>query len=433
MRMVDLIAKKRDGGVLTKEEIEFFINGYTEGEIPDYQVSSLMMALFFRDMTEDERADLTMAMVRSGDEIDLSSIEGIKVDKHSTGGVGDTTTLVLAPLVAALDVPVAKMSGRGLGHTGGTIDKLEAVEGFHVEITEQEFADLVNRDKVAVIGQSGNLTPADKKLYALRDVTATVNSIPLIASSIMSKKIAAGADAIVLDVKTGGGAFMKSEEDAVELARAMVSIGNNVGRKTMAIISSMAEPLGHAIGNALEVKEAIETLRGEGPEDLTALCMELGAQMTVLGGKAETLGEAKEKLQQVIDDGSALEKFKVFLSNQGGDASVADDVSKLPRAQYQIEVKAESSGYVEEIAAEELGVASAMLGAGRQTKDDVIDLAVGLMLGKKVGDRVDEGETLAVIHSNREDVEDVKRKILDNYKIGDKEVNISLIKQVITE
>ena len=433
MRMVDLIAKKRDGGVLTKEEIDFFINGYTTGDIPDYQVSSLMMALFFQDMTADERADLTMAMVRSGDEIDLSSIEGIKVDKHSTGGVGDTTTLVLAPLVAALDVPVAKMSGRGLGHTGGTIDKLEAVEGFHVEITEQEFSDIVNRDKVAVIGQSGNLTPADKKLYALRDVTATVNSIPLIASSIMSKKIAAGADAIVLDVKTGDGAFMKSEEDAVELARAMVSIGNNVGRKTMAIISSMAEPLGRAIGNSLEVKEAIETLRGEGPEDLTALCMELGAQMTVLGGKAETLDEAKEKLQQVIDDGSALEKFKVFLSNQGGDASVADDVSKLPQAQYQIEVKAESSGYVEEIAAEELGVASAMLGAGRETKDDVIDLAVGLMLEKKVGDHVDKGETLAVIHSNREDVADVERKILDNYKIGGKEVNISLIKQVITE
>jgi len=433
MRMVDLIAKKRDGEVLTKEEIDFFINGYTNDDIPDYQVSSLMMALFFRDMTEDERADLTMAMVRSGDEIDLSSIEGIKVDKHSTGGVGDTTTLVLAPLVAALDVPVAKMSGRGLGHTGGTIDKLEAVEGFHVEITEREFADIVNRDKVAVIGQSGNLTPADKKLYALRDVTATVNSIPLIASSIMSKKIAAGADAIVLDVKTGDGAFMKSEEDAVELARAMVSIGNNVGRKTMAIISSMEEPLGYAIGNALEVKEAIETLRGEGPEDLTALCMELGAQMTVLGGKAKTLDEAKEKLHQVIDDGSALEKFKVFLSNQGGDASVADDVSKLPQAKYQIEVKAENSGYVEEIAAEELGVASAMLGAGRQTKDDIIDLAVGLMLEKKIGDRVDEGETLAVIHSNRKDVEDVKRKILDNYKIGDKEVSISLIKQVITE
>lgn len=433
MRMVDLIAKKRDGGTLSKEEIDFFIDGYTNGDIPDYQVSSLMMAIFFEDMTDGERADLTMSMVKSGDEIDLSSIDGVKVDKHSTGGVGDTTTLVLAPLVAALDVPVAKMSGRGLGHTGGTIDKLEAVEGFHVEITEQEFADIVNRDKVAVIGQSGNLTPADKKLYALRDVTATVNSIPLIASSIMSKKIAAGADAIVLDVKTGDGAFMKNEEDAVSLAKAMVSIGNNVGRNTMAIISSMGEPLGYAIGNALEVKEAIETLRGEGPEDLTALCLELGAQMTVLGGKAETLDEAKEKLQEVIESGKALEKFKVFLSNQGGDGSVVDDVSKLPQAEYQIEVQSETSGYVEEIAAEEMGVASAMLGAGRQTKDDVIDLAVGLVLEKKVGDRVDEGETLAVIHSSRENVEDVKQKVLDNYKIGSNEVNIALIKQVITE
>lgn len=433
MRMVDLIAKKRDGGTLSKEEIDFFIDSYTNGDIPDYQVSSLMMAIFFEDMTDGERADLTMSMVKSGDEIDLSSIDGVKVDKHSTGGVGDTTTLVLAPLVAALDVPVAKMSGRGLGHTGGTIDKLEAVEGFHVEITEQEFADIVNRDKVAVIGQSGNLTPADKKLYALRDVTATVNSIPLIASSIMSKKIAAGADAIVLDVKTGDGAFMKNEEDAVSLAKAMVSIGNNVGRNTMAIISSMGEPLGYAIGNALEVKEAIETLRGEGPEDLTALCLELGAQMTVLGGKAETLDEAKEKLQEVIESGKALEKFKVFLSNQGGDGSVVDDVSKLPQAEYQIEVQSETSGYVEEIAAEEMGVASAMLGAGRQTKDDVIDLAVGLVLEKKVGDRVDEGETLAVIHSNRENVEDVKQKVLDNYKIGSNEVNIALIKQVITE
>ncbi len=433
MRMVDLIAKKRDGGALTKEEIDFFIEGYTNGDIPDYQVSSLMMAIFFQDMTEEERAILTMAMVKSGDEIDLSAIDGIKVDKHSTGGVGDTTTLVLAPLVAALDVPVAKMSGRGLGHTGGTIDKLEAVEGFHVEISEQEFADIVNRDKVAVIGQSGNLTPADKKLYALRDVTATVNSIPLIAGSIMSKKIAAGADAIVLDVKTGDGAFMKTEEDAEALAKAMVSIGNNVGRNTMAIISSMAEPLGYAIGNALEVKEAIETLRGEGPEDLTALCLELGAQMTVLGGKAETLDEAKEKLQEVIDNGKALEKFKVFLSNQGGDASVVDDVSRLPQAAHKFEVKAGTSGYVEEISAEEIGVASAMLGAGRQTKEDVIDLAVGLMLEKKVGDRVEAGDTLAVIHSNRENVEDVKQKILDNYKIGENEVNIELIKRVISE
>lgn len=433
MRMVDIIAKKRDGGELSKEEIEHFITGYTDGDIPDYQVSSLLMAIFFNDMTQEERANLTMAMVKSGDEIDLSAIEGVKVDKHSTGGVGDTTTLVLAPLVAALDVPVAKMSGRGLGHTGGTIDKLEAVDGFHVEITEQEFTDIVNRDKVAVIGQSGNLTPADKKLYALRDVTATVNSIPLIASSIMSKKIAAGADAIVLDVKTGDGAFMKDEEDAVELARAMVSIGNNVGRNTMAIISSMSEPLGYAIGNALEVKEAIDTLKGEGPEDLTALCLELGAQMAVLGGAASSLDEAKEKLRAVIDNGEALEKFKVFLNNQGGDASVVDDLSKLPQAKYQFEVKAEESGFVEEIAAEEIGIASAMLGAGRQTKEDEIDLAVGLVLKKKVGDRVEQGDALAVIHSNSEDIKEVEQKILDNYRIGNKENKIELIKQVITE
>ncbi|TVT28289.1 pyrimidine-nucleoside phosphorylase [Salinicoccus cyprini] len=433
MRMVDIIAKKRDGGELSKEEIDYFITGYTEGDIPDYQVSSLLMAVFFNDMTEEERANLTMAMVKSGDEIDLSAIEGVKVDKHSTGGVGDTTTLVLAPLVAALDVPVAKMSGRGLGHTGGTIDKLEAVEGFHVEISEQEFTDLVNQNKVAVIGQSGNLTPADKKLYALRDVTATVNSIPLIASSIMSKKIAAGADAIVLDVKTGDGAFMKNEEDAIALAEAMVAIGNNVGRNTMAIISSMAEPLGHAIGNALEVKEAIDTLKGEGPEDLTALCLELGAQMAVLGGAAATLDEAKEKLQAVINDGRALEKFKNFLENQGGDASVVDDVSRLPQAEYQFEVKTDKSGYVEEIAAEEIGIASAMLGAGRQTKEDEIDLAVGLVLKKKVGDRVEAGDTIAVIHSNREDVKDVEQKIIDNYRIGQTQNEIELIKQVITK
>ncbi|WP_462419818.1 pyrimidine-nucleoside phosphorylase [Salinicoccus sp. Marseille-QA3877] len=433
MRMVDIIAKKRDNQPLTKEEIEFFVDGYTNDEIPDYQVSSIMMAIFFNDMNDEERAGLTMAMVASGDQIDLSEIDGVKVDKHSTGGVGDTTTLVLAPLVAALDVPVAKMSGRGLGHTGGTIDKLEAVEGFHVEITEQEFIDIVNRDKVAVIGQSGNLTPADKKLYALRDVTATVNSIPLIASSIMSKKIAAGADAIVLDVKVGDGAFMKTTEDATELASAMVSIGNNVGRNTMAIISSMEEPLGRAIGNALEVKEAIETLKGQGPEDLTELSVELGSQMVVLGGKADTLEEARTKLQAVIDDGSALEKFKVFLKNQGGDASMVDDLSKLPQAKYTFEVEAEKSGFVEKIGSEAMGVASSMLGAGRQTKEDVIDLAVGLMLNKKVGDRVENGESLVTIYSNSEDVEAVKQKILENYKIGDNETEIPLIRKVITE
>ncbi|MCD2138360.1 pyrimidine-nucleoside phosphorylase [Salinicoccus halitifaciens] len=433
MRMVDIIAKKRDGEPLTKEEIDFVVEGYTKDEIPDYQVSSLMMAIFFNDMNDAERADLTMAMVASGDQIDLSEIDGVKVDKHSTGGVGDTTTLVLAPLVAALGVPVAKMSGRGLGHTGGTIDKLEAVEGFHVEITEREFIDIVNRDKVAVIGQSGNLTPADKKLYALRDVTATVNSIPLIASSIMSKKIAAGADAIVLDVKVGDGAFMKTEEDAAELAKAMVTIGNDVGRRTMAIISSMEEPLGRAIGNALEVQEAIETLKGEGPEDLTELSLELGSQMAVLGGAAETLEEAREKLQGVIDDGSALEKFKVFLKNQGGDASIVDDVSRLPQAEFKYEVESTESGYVEEIGSEAMGIASSMLGAGRQTKDDEIDLAVGLMLNKKVGDRVEAGESLVTIHSNTEDVEAVKTKVLENYKIGGDEKDIPLIRKMITE
>ena len=433
MRMVDVIAKKRDGKELTKEEIEFFVKGYTAGDIPDYQASSLAMAIYFQDMTDEERANLTMAMVESGDQIDLSEIEGIKVDKHSTGGVGDTTTLVLAPLVAALDVPVAKMSGRGLGHTGGTIDKLEAVEGFHVEISEQEFIDLVNKDKVAVIGQTGNLTPADKKLYGLRDVTGTVNSIPLIASSIMSKKIAAGADAIVLDVKTGAGAFMKTIEDSELLAHAMVKIGNNVGRNTMAIISDMSQPLGRAIGNGLEVKEAIETLRGEGPEDLTELVLTLGSQMVVLAKKAETLDEAREKLLEVIHNGKALEKFKVFLENQGGDGSVVDDVTKLPQAQYTFEVKAETSGYVSHIVADEIGVASMLLGAGRATKDDIIDLAVGLVLNKKVGDKVEAGESLVTIYANQEDVKDVEAKILENITISDEQVKPTLIHKVITD
>lgn len=433
MRMVDVIAKKRDGKELTKEEIEFFIKGYTDGEIPDYQASSFAMATYFQDMTDNERAYLTMAMVESGDQIDLSEIEGIKVDKHSTGGVGDTTTLVLAPLVAALDIPVAKMSGRGLGHTGGTIDKLEAVEGFHVEISEQEFIDLVNRDKVAVIGQTGNLTPADKKLYGLRDVTGTVNSIPLIASSIMSKKIAAGADAIVLDVKTGAGAFMKTLEDSELLAHAMVKIGNNVGRNTMAIISDMSQPLGRAIGNGLEMKEAIETLRGEGPEDLTELVLTLGSQMVVLAKKAENLDEAREKLQEVIQNGKALEKFKVFLENQGGDGSVVDDVSKLPQAQHTFEVKAKKSGYVSNIVADEIGVASMLLGAGRATKDDIIDLAVGLVLNKKVGDKVEEGESLVTIYANQEDIKDVEEKILNNIDISDEQVKPTLIHKVITD
>ncbi|GMG80627.1 pyrimidine-nucleoside phosphorylase [Bacillus safensis] len=433
MRMVDIIAKKRDGKELTSEEISFFVKGYTDGTIPDYQASALAMAIFFQDMTDQERADLTLAMANSGDTIDLSAIDGIKVDKHSTGGVGDTTTLVLAPLVAALDVPVAKMSGRGLGHTGGTVDKLEAVKGFHVEITKDEFIELVNRHKVAVIGQSGNLTPADKKLYALRDVTGTVNSIPLIASSIMSKKIAAGADAIVLDVKTGAGAFMKTPEDSEKLAKAMVRIGNNVGRQTMAVISDMSQPLGLAIGNSLEVKEAIDTLRGEGPEDLNELVLTLGSQMVVLAKKADTLDEAREKLIEVMKNGKALEKFKEFLENQGGDSSIVDQPEKLPQAPYKIEVPAKESGVVAEIVADEIGVAAMILGAGRATKEDDIDLSVGIMLNKKVGDRVEKGDSLVTLHANREDVANVMEKIYDNIRIADHADAPTLIHTVITE
>lgn len=433
MRMVDIIEKKRDGKELTTAEINFFIEGYTKGDIPDYQASALTMAIYFQDMNDRERADLTRAMVESGDTIDLSGIEGIKVDKHSTGGVGDTTTLVLAPLVASLGVPVAKMSGRGLGHTGGTIDKLESIAGFHVELTREQFIDLVNRDKVAVIGQSGNLTPADKKLYALRDVTGTVNSIPLIASSIMSKKIAAGADAIVLDVKTGDGAFMKTQKDAEELAHAMVRIGNHVGRKTIAIISDMSQPLGFAIGNALEVKEAIETLQGKGPKDLTELVLTLGSQMVILAGKAKTTEEAKEMLLDAIHSGKALAKFKDFLTNQGGDASIVDDLTKLPQAKYKIELPAKQSGYISKMVADEIGVASMILGAGRATKEDVIDLAVGLVLHKKVGDKVEEGESILTIYSNRENVEDVKQKLYDNIFIADTATAPTLIHTVITE
>lgn len=433
MRIVDVIAKKRDGKELSKEEIEFFVNGYTAGDIPDYQASALMMAIYFQDMSDRERADLTMAMVNSGDTIDLSAISGIKVDKHSTGGVGDTTTLVLAPLVAALDIPVAKMSGRGLGHTGGTLDKLEAIKGFHIEISKDQFIELVNRHKVAVIGQSGNLTPADKKMYALRDVTGTVNSIPLIASSIMSKKIAAGSDAIVLDVKTGAGAFMKTDEDAIELAKAMVRIGNNVGRNTMAVISDMSQPLGFAIGNALEVQEAIDTLRGKGPADLTELTLVLGSQMVVLAKKAKTLDEARQMLLGVIANGKALDKFREFLTNQGGDASIVDHPERLPQAKYKIDVPAKTGGVVSNIVADEIGVAAMLLGAGRATKEDEIDLAVGLMLHKKVGDKVNAGDSLLTIYSNREDVAGVMDKIYANITISETGQAPKLIHTVITE
>lgn len=433
MRMVDIIEKKRDGKELTTAEINFFIEGYTKGDIPDYQASALAMAIYFQDMNYRECADLTLAMAKSGDMIDLSSIKGIKVDKHSTGGVGDTTTLVLAPLVASLGIPVAKMSGRGLGHTGGTIDKLESIKGFHVEISQQQFIDLVNRDKVAVMGQTGNLTPADKKLYALRDVTGTVNSIPLIASSIMSKKIAAGADAIVLDVKIGDGAFMKTKADAEKLAHTMVRIGNHVGRKTIAIISDMSQPLGFAIGNALEVKEAIKTLKGNGPKDLTKLVLTLGSQMVILAKKAKTINEARAMLQNAINSGKAIAKFKEFVINQGGDASIVDDTDKLPQAKYKFELHARQSGYISRMIADEIGVASMLLGAGRTTKEDTIDLAVGIVLHKKVGDKVNLGETILTIYSNRENIEDVKQKLYDNIFIGDTAIKPKLIHTIITE
>ena len=433
MRMIDIIEKKRDGKSLTREEIEFFVNGYTRGEVPDYQASSLAMAIFFQDMNDEERAALTMSMVNSGERIDLSDINGIKVDKHSTGGVGDTTTLVLAPLVAAVGVPVAKMSGRGLGHTGGTIDKLESVKGFNVEISEKDFIKLVNDNQVAVIGQSGNLTPADKKLYALRDVTGTVNSIPLIASSIMSKKIAAGADAIVLDVKTGSGAFMKTLDDAEALAHAMVRIGNNVGRNTMAIISDMSQPLGNAVGNSLELKEAIATLKGNGPKDLTELVLTLGSQMVVLAEQAESLDEARQMLVDAIKTGKALNKFKTFLSNQGGDDSIVDSPEKLPSAKYQVEFKAKKDGYITEIIANEIGVASMMLGAGRQTKEDVIDLGVGIVLNKKVGEHVEKGENILTIHTNTKKIDDILNKLDNSITIDSKGEAPTLIHKIITE
>lgn len=433
MRMVDLIQKKRDGGVLSEEEINFIVSGYTSGDITDYQMSALLMSIYFEDMTDEEITCLTMAMSHSGDVIDLSEIDGIKVDKHSTGGVGDTTTIVLAPLVASVGAAVAKMSGRGLGHTGGTIDKLEAIPGFQVEIPNDDFIRLVNESFVAVTGQSGDLAPADKKIYALRDVTATVDSIPLISSSIMSKKIASGADAIVLDVTTGDGAFMKSLEDAERLAHTMVRIGKLADRQTMAIISDMSQPLGNAIGNANEIVEAIDALKGEGPEDLMEMVYTLGSQMVVLAKKAETLEEARQLLEENIKNGKATEKFKEMIRNQGGDDSIVDHPEKLPQAKYVFEVPAKESGVVSKMVADQIGIAAMMLGAGRRTKEETIDYAVGLYLNKKVGDIVKEGESLVTIYANREDVEDVKKVLYENIEIGESGKEPTLIHKVITE
>lgn len=400
MRMYDIIMKKRNGEKLTPEEIGFFVTGYTRGDIPDYQVSALMMAVYFQGMDEEETLALTMAMAHSGDMLDLSAIEGVKVDKHSTGGVGDKTSLALAPMVAACGVRIAKMSGRGLGHTGGTIDKLESFAGFSTDISREHFIRQVNEIGISIMGQTADLAPADKKLYALRDVTATVDNMSLIASSIMSKKLAAGADAIVLDVKTGSGAFMKTLEDSLALAREMVRIGNGAGRRTMAVVSDMDQPLGRAVGNALEVKEAIDTLRGQGPEDFMELCMTLGSRMLIVGGRAGDEREARDMLERAVASGAALDKLAALVKAQGGDPAAVYDTDLLPAAAHVEPIRACTDGYIRHIQCDEIGVCSLLLGGGRETKDSRIDLSVGLVLTAKVGDYVKAGEPLAYIHYN---------------------------------
>lgn len=435
MRMYDIIQHKRDNKELSGEEIQFFVEKYTAGNIPDYQAAALAMAIFFNGMTPEETAALTLAMAHSGDVMDLSPIKGVKVDKHSTGGVGDKTSLVLGPMVAALGVPVAKMSGRGLGHTGGTIDKLESFPGFQTGIPEQEFFDNVNRIGIAIAGQTGNLAPADKKLYALRDVTATVESIPLIASSIMSKKIAAGADVIVLDVKVGSGAFMKDEESAVKLADTMVRIGDNVGKKTMAVVSDMDEPLGYAVGNALEVKEAIDTLAGNGPQDLYELCLELGSHMVAGAGKAQNCAEAKEMLAGTIKDGSALRKLAELVEAQGGNPEAVYDTELLPKASIEYEYRADTEGYVSRIVCDIVGTSAMVLGGGRENKESVIDLSVGIVLEAKKGAYVHKGDVLARFYANDENkLSDAVKRFEDAYVIEDtKPAGSRLIKKVIME
>ncbi len=435
MRMYDLILKKKQGKELTKEEIYYMIEGFTKGDIPDYQMSAMTMAICFQGMSKRETVDLTLAMRDSGDVLNLDAIEGIKVDKHSTGGVGDKVSLVLTPMIAALGVPVAKMSGRGLGHTGGTIDKLESIEGFSTEMTEEAFIRNVNSTKVAIAGQTANLAPADKKLYALRDVTATVDQMSLIASSIMSKKLASGADAIVLDVKTGNGAFMQKEEDAVALAKAMVDIGKRAGKKTVALITDMDEPLGNAVGNALEVKEAIESLKGNGPADFMEVVIGLGKQMLVLAGRAESEEIAEALLKETIDSRSAYKKFQEFVEAQGGNVEQILHPDLLPKAKYVIPVLAEAEGHVQRILAQEIGIACMMLGGGRETKESTIDPAVGIILNKKIGDGVKKGDVLAYIHANdREKAITAAAKIKAAYQMSTEEVaRPVMIKQLIRE
>lgn len=418
MRITDIIRKKRDGYALTKEEIEYFIDGYVKGDIADYQASALLMAIFFNDMNEQETVDLTMAMLNSGDKVDLSSIEGIKVDKHSTGGVGDKTTLVVAPIAAACGVKIAKMSGRGLGHTGGTVDKLESIPNLRTAIDGQEFFDIVNKTGICVVGQSGNLCPADKKLYALRDVTETVDKICLIASSIMSKKLASGSDRILLDVKTGSGAFMKDFNDAKCLAQTMVKIGNNAGKKTKALITDMDIPLGNAIGNSLEFIEAIETLKGNGPDDLTDVCIELASNMIYLAD-GDDLANCRKRAEQSIKDGSALEKLAQMVEAQGGDKNYVFDTKSFKSAKFEHIVASPVDGFVTYMNTEKCGIASVYLGAGREKKEDSIDYAAGIILKKKTGDKVSKGEAIAVLYSENEAYfEQAEKELLSAYSFG---------------
>lgn len=422
MRMYDIIAKKRDGYELSEAEIAYLIRGYVKGEIPDYQMAAFLMAVFLKGMTEKETLFMTNEAARSGDMVDLSPIEGIKVDKHSTGGVGDKTTLIVAPMVAACGVKVAKMSGRGLGHTGGTVDKLESIPGYRTTLSREEFFRVVNETGLSVIGQSGNLAPADKKMYALRDVTATVDSIPLIAVSIMSKKLAAGSDCILLDVKTGSGAFMKTLDDSIALAREMVKIGENAGRRTMALITDMDTPLGEAIGNSLEVKEAVATLCGKGPEDLTQVCLYLAANMMVLAGLG-TEEECLNKAKQTIEDGSALEKLVAMVEAQGGDSCVIKDTGCFEAAPFIHEVLAKEEGIIQAMDTEKCGIASVLLGAGRETKDSPVDLSAGILLHKKTGDWVAKGEVLATMYASKQELfQAAEEKYLSAITIGAEEI-----------
>ncbi|NQS88453.1 pyrimidine-nucleoside phosphorylase [Patescibacteria group bacterium] len=420
MRFSDLIIKKRNRQEFSEEEINFIIKNYVEDKIPDYQMSAMLMAIYFAGMCDNEIKYLTMAMVNSGQIIDLNTIPGIKVDKHSTGGVGDTTTLVLAPMVAAAGVPVAKISGHGLGHTGGTIDKLKAIEGFKTELNLKRFVEIVKEIGVSIISPTSNLTPAGKKLYALRDVTGTVDSIPLIVSSIMSKKIAVGADAIVLDVTTGSGAFMREYGDALKLGKIMVSIGLELGKETIAVVSSMDEPLGFAIGNSLEVKEAIEVLKNRGPEDLRNLCLILGSYMLKLGGVVNSLEEGKDKLRKTIEEGRAYKKFKEMVIAQGGNPQVIDNTELLPLAEQNIKIKANESGYIQKMDSRAIGESATILGAGREKKESEIDLSVGIVLEKKVGDKVNTGEVLATVYFNsQERLKKAQEKLLSSFTISE--------------